>query len=623
MTDAPDLLSLCMKAITKEIIHGDAQNWQDVYELPLDLFDPLIRRLPAFGLQKLQSQISFKNYNEFSADVFKDGKKRGRYCAFNSAWESLFKSRWSEGVKQNRPTDQFTEQMIPKSEQASFSGDWQQLYWEAHIQSCLDEAAEAALLPSFDGCIGEISISDTIMKCVGYDRCLCHVSCTYSKISYHCQQFGCYARCLKLQNVHFNAETCRLLRNSNLLSLVLRGIKSEEHVNGTCMLLRQHCETLSSLEFIFCRLGSTAMNAIFHSLNVNAATKHGIKYFSITASSVLDSNSVCLPSRFLSFLSSGSSLHLLSFSQNCLGSSFAKMVLETLLDTSSGLSILDLSENEISGWLISAKGRPSNSTASSLGTGKSFLSLQVLNLRGNDLQKDDTKGLTYALLQMPNLINLDLSDNPIGDDGIRNLVPYFAKISERDLPLSNVKIEDCRLSYDGVADLLNYLSTSKKQLTSLSIADNNLGRQVAKSLANYLGVSCIKLLSIENIGLGPSGFFELREELPKEMKLACINISKNQGGIETAKFIVELISRALELVAINAAHNFMPSESLETICSALRLSKGRLEQLDLTENPGCYQPTPTSTVTDFQCRGRPLIILPSSPVAGVLYDNDP
>ncbi|KAI3990793.1 hypothetical protein MKX01_011701, partial [Papaver californicum] len=102
---------------------------------------------------------SFKNYNEFSGDGFKDGKKRGRYCAFNSAWESLFKSRWSEGVKQNKPTDRFTAQMIPKSEQASLSGDWQQLYWEAHIQSCLDEAAEAALLPSFDGCIGEISIS--------------------------------------------------------------------------------------------------------------------------------------------------------------------------------------------------------------------------------------------------------------------------------------------------------------------------------------------------------------------------------------------------------------------------------------------------------------------------------
>lgn len=36
---------------------GDEQNWQDVYELPLDLFDSLITRLPAFGLQKLQSQM--------------------------------------------------------------------------------------------------------------------------------------------------------------------------------------------------------------------------------------------------------------------------------------------------------------------------------------------------------------------------------------------------------------------------------------------------------------------------------------------------------------------------------------------------------------------------------------
>ncbi|KAI3990792.1 hypothetical protein MKX01_011700, partial [Papaver californicum] len=46
MTDAPDLLSLCVKAITKEIIHGNEQNWQDVYELPLDLFDSLVTRFP-------------------------------------------------------------------------------------------------------------------------------------------------------------------------------------------------------------------------------------------------------------------------------------------------------------------------------------------------------------------------------------------------------------------------------------------------------------------------------------------------------------------------------------------------------------------------------------------------
>jgi len=37
--------------------------------------------------------------------------------------------------------------------------DWQQKYWEKHLQECLDEAAESAFLPSFCGNIGELSIS--------------------------------------------------------------------------------------------------------------------------------------------------------------------------------------------------------------------------------------------------------------------------------------------------------------------------------------------------------------------------------------------------------------------------------------------------------------------------------
>ncbi|OVA02234.1 Leucine-rich repeat [Macleaya cordata] len=623
MADVPDLMSLCMEAIITEIIHGDRQVIQNVFELPEDLFDCLVMRLPPLGLHKLQQQMSFKHFGESTIDGFKDGKKRGRYCALNTAWKSIYKSRWPEGVRQTQPMDHLTKQSIPRFEPARFSGDWQQMYWEAHLQDCLDKAAEAAHLPSFDGCIGEITIPGTIMESIGYKRCLCHTTCAYSKLSYHCQQFGCYARCLRLQNVLCVAETCRLLRDSKLRCLILRGIKSEEHVNGTCKFLKQNSETLSSLEFIYCKLSSTAINAISNSLYVNGIQTHGIQYFSIKASSILESNPVSLPPGLLTFLSSGSSLCMLSFCENHLGPSFAKMVFNTLIDASSGLSVLDLSDNNIAGWLSSANGRLSSCLPSSLGTSKSLSSLRVLNLRANNLRKDDANGLRYALLQMPNLESLDLSENPIDDDGVRNLIPYFAEASERDSPLSDVKIENCNLSYDGVADLLRNLSTLKKPLNSLSIADNDLGRQVAEPLAKFLGASCIRVLSIEDIGLGPSGFFKLREEIPKEMKLAYINISKNRGGIEAAKFIVELILRAPELVAINAGYNFMPLESLEAICSALSLSKGRLEQLDLTGNTRCYQPAHTSMLTEFQFRGRPIMILPSCPVTEAPYDDDP
>lgn len=42
--------------------------------------------------------------------------------------------------------------------------------------------------------------------------------------------------------------------------------------------------------------------------------------------------------------------------------------------------------------------------------------------RGNNLNKDDADGLRYALVHIPNLEVLDMSDNPIEDDGIRLVV---------------------------------------------------------------------------------------------------------------------------------------------------------------------------------------------------------
>lgn len=48
-------------------------------------------------------------------------------------------------------------------------------------------------------------------------------------------------------------------------------------------------------------------------------------------------------------------------------------------------------------------------------------------IRGNNLRKGDADGLKYALVHMPNLESLDISDNFIEDDGIRSVgFPFFS-----------------------------------------------------------------------------------------------------------------------------------------------------------------------------------------------------
>ncbi|PPD92481.1 hypothetical protein GOBAR_DD10579 [Gossypium barbadense] len=586
MVNVPSLVSLSIDALKRELIHGD-DLLPHVYELPLELFNSLVECLPPLALQKLQSEMPFKNYDDYgpSSDDLKMGRKRGRYGNFDTAWKALFKFRWPDLAECVKPVD------------------WQQIYWETHVQNCLDEAAEIALLPSFSGCLGEIQILENILQYIGYVDDMSNLASDYLKLSYHCQQFGCYSRRLRLQNVLCVLESCQLLRKSNLQSLVVQWIRSSEHVAGLCKLLNQNSRTLTSLEFVHCKISSSFMATICGSLCSSGAETHQIHHFSISSSSFHEIDPVSLAHSLASFLSSGRAILRGVTPQNAIPLRLH------------ALSLM------ISGWL-SIFNWKSNTFLSSSGVTKSLQSLRILKLGGNNLQKDDAGNLRYVLVQMPSLEILDLSDNPIEDDGIRSLIPYFAEASKSCSPLTDLNLGSCELSSDGVILLLDVLSTLARPLNYLSLADNGLGSQVAEALGKFWGTS-IQVLNLEGIGLGPSGFRKLRDIRMENLKLVKLNISKNRGGIETAKFLSKLILHAPKLVAVNAAYNLMPAESLPLICSALKTAKGHVEQVDLRGNICEYQPSHDTMLAEFQHNGKPILILPSSVALNIPYDDDP
>ncbi|KAL4351978.1 hypothetical protein GQ457_06G028490 [Hibiscus cannabinus] len=574
MVRVPSLVSLSIDAVKRELLRGD-DLLPYVYELPPELFNSLVECLPPLALEKLQSEMPFKNYDDydFSIGDLKIGRKRGRNGNFDTAWKALFKFRWPDHVERVQPVD------------------WQQIYWEYHVQDCLDKAAEVASLPSFSGCLGEIQILESILQYIGYVDGMSNSTSDYMKLSYQCQQFGCYVRHLRLQNVHCVLESCQLLRNSNLQSVVVRWIRSMEYVDGLCKLLNQNCRTLTSLEFVHCKITSNFMDAICGSFYMSGVETHQIQNFSISSSSFHEMDPVSLAHSLASFLSSGRSLGSLKLRDNHLDWNFARRIFSTVLDASSNLTSLDLSGNNIAGWLSNFNWRS--------GVAKSLQSLRILDLGGNNLQKDDAGNLRYALVQMPSLEILDLSDNPMEDGGLRSLIPYFAEASKSCSPLTDLNLENCELSSDGVAQLLDALSTLERPLNHLSLAHNVLGSQVAEALGKFWGTS-IQKLNLEGIGLGPSGFQKLKDIITENLKLVEINISKNRGRIETAKFLSKLIVHAPKLVAVNAAYNLMPEESLPLICSALKTAKGHLEKVDLTGNRWDYRPSHDTMLAEFQ-----------------------
>uniref|UniRef100_A0A7C9A5W1 Uncharacterized protein n=1 Tax=Opuntia streptacantha TaxID=393608 RepID=A0A7C9A5W1_OPUST len=208
MAEVPSLLTLCLDALKDHILYGDDDDddgvLQGIYELPAELFDCLLRQLPALALHKLQSQMPSEVQSDFDIDYAcaGSGRKRTRHGKFDAAWKVLFYLRWPE-LTEHLPYDPLAGKNVMECESIN---DWRQKYWEMHVQNCFDAAAERAMLPSFDGRIGEIIVPDALIKAIGFQKkCSVYV---YSRLHDHCQGFGAYTRFLRLPNVFCNVETC-------------------------------------------------------------------------------------------------------------------------------------------------------------------------------------------------------------------------------------------------------------------------------------------------------------------------------------------------------------------------------------------------------------------------------
>uniref|UniRef100_A0A0D9XXX9 Uncharacterized protein n=1 Tax=Leersia perrieri TaxID=77586 RepID=A0A0D9XXX9_9ORYZ len=575
--------------------------------LPWELLHRLAPLLPPAALESLDrccSSAAATGVGFGSVPVGeRRGIKRSRGEDFNSAWQALFRLRW------------------PRCDNAEHDSldtlDWQQQYWEKHLQECLDEAAESALIPSFCGSINQLSISAKVLRYILHSD---DIPQHYATLLYHCSRFGSYARCLRLQSVLCTAEISGLFQGSKLETLMFVRIISELEVNGVCMLLSCHAETLLSLEFIHCLLSPAVMDKICNSVLQKGSVNHGIQKFSFKSSRIWEPNQQNISVGLLDFLSHGKSLHSLSLNDTKMQPSFAKMIVHTLLKSSSGIQTLEISENNIAGWLKAVDKR-SACLSPALESNVSLNSLTLLNLRGNNLNKNDIEDLCKILIKMPDLRDLDISDNPIMDEGIRLLICFISRTLRKEKSLWRLKVENCDLTNIGVTELLECLSSVSEPLNLLSIADNHLGSSVAAALGNFLG-SGVRELNIEDIGLGPLGFQILEEALPAEVALSHINISKNRGGIRAAHFISRVIRQAPGLLSVNAGSNLLPLESLELICNAMKENTSNLERLDLMGNMHLSD-VAFPAALEFRKHGKQILIVPSQPGACAPYDDDP
>ncbi|XP_072892589.1 ribonuclease inhibitor-like [Hemitrygon akajei] len=151
--------------------------------------------------------------------------------------------------------------------------------------------------------------------------------------------------------------------------------------------------------------------------------------------------------------------------------------------------------------------------------------IQKLWLEKVDLTASGVEDLVSALNINQSLTGLNLSDNNLGDSGVKLLIAALRK------PKSNIKklwLRYVGLTASGVEDLMSALSTNRS-LTQLYLSDNKLGDSGVKLVSAALRNPewKIKKLWLRGVGLTDSGAEDLISALSSIGSLTVLDLSYN------------------------------------------------------------------------------------------------
>ncbi|XP_072892029.1 ribonuclease inhibitor-like [Hemitrygon akajei] len=204
--------------------------------------------------------------------------------------------------------------------------------------------------------------------------------------------------------------------------------------------------------------------------------------------------------------------------------------LASALSTNPSLTELDLSDNKLgdSGVkLVSAALRNPE------------CKIQKLWLRKVGLTDSGAEDLASALSTNPSLTKLDLSDNKLGDSGVKLV---SAALRNPECKIQKLWLWKVGLTDSGAEDLASALSTNPS-LTVLDLSLNKLGDPGVKLVSAALrNPECkIQKLWLDNVGLTDSGAEDLVSALSTNPSLTKLDLSYNELGDSGVKLVSEAL----------------------------------------------------------------------------------
>ncbi|XP_072133139.1 uncharacterized protein [Mobula birostris] len=208
--------------------------------------------------------------------------------------------------------------------------------------------------------------------------------------------------------------------------------------------------------------------------------------------------------------------------------------------------------------------------------------IQKLWLYDVGLTANGAKEIISTLSTNRSLKELSLNDNKLEDSGVK-LVSAALRISE--CKMQKLWLSDVGLTANGAKDLISTLSKSRS-LKELSLSDNNLGDSGVKLVSAALRDSECKIqkLWLWNVGLTDSGAGDLNAALGGNPSLTVLNLNNNKLEDSGVKLVSAVLKKSrCKLQELGLRDVGLTDSGAEDLASALSTNRSLME-LNLNDN---------------------------------------
>ena len=210
--------------------------------------------------------------------------------------------------------------------------------------------------------------------------------------------------------------------------------------------------------------------------------------------------------------------------------------------------------------------------ADSIRSWVSNVPLQVLCLRDCKMLQIDRMNVVKSVSSCKHLTKLELSNNPLGDDG-RHLAESITSWGS-DVPLEVLWLGNCKMTHDASVNVVKSLSTCKR-LTALELSGNTLGdggRHLADTIRCWGLNPPLQQLGLQDCKMPQDASALLMSVLSACKKLDTLNLRKNTLTGSLPEYTPQLTMKVL-----NLSQSELNKEDLQYLFSLLQ--NGRLPKL--------------------------------------------